>query len=89
MTPPIDEESSISPATLSKVLAGLSIIVILLSGAFWVFSANATAQRADEKASSALTKLENKADKQETQDQLKRIYDKLDSIDSYLRDLHK
>lgn len=85
MTPPAEDESMSTPS-LNRVLTALSIVTFLIGGAFWVFSAQATAQRADANAAIALQKLDSKADKAETQEQLKRIYDKLDSIDSYLRD---
>lgn len=75
--------------TLNRVLAWLALGTILVGIFTWIFQAQATAMRADQNAAVALQKLDQKADKAETQEQLKRIYDKLDSIDNYLRDMKK
>lgn len=72
--------------TLNRVLAWLAIGTYVIGVLLWVLSTQATAQHADSTAKDAIEKLEKKADKDSTQEQLKRIYDKLDSIDSYLRD---
>lgn len=72
--------------TLNRVLAWLTIATILAGTLGWIFSTQATAQRADINADKALQRLESKADKTDTEIQLKRIFDKLDSIDNYLRD---
>jgi hypothetical protein len=72
--------------SLNRVLAILSILAIVIGGASWVFTTQAIAQRADTNAKSALEKLDKKADKDQVDGQLKRIFDKLDSMDNYLRD---
>lgn len=72
--------------TLNRVLAWLAIGTYVIGVLIWVLSTQATAQRADITAKDAIEKLERKADKNETDAQLKRIFDKLDDIDKYLRD---
>lgn len=80
----MDQNESNSP--LGRIAAALTILAMFIGAVFWIANVSATASHADQIANDASQKLEKKADKQDMQDQLKRIYDKLDSIDTYLRD---
>ena len=70
---------------LSHIYAFLGITTILIAALFWLFSVNATAERAEAQSQQNAQAIEKKADREATQEQLKRIFDKLDSIDTYLR----
>ena len=72
----------------SHYYAFAALAAMIIGALFWLFTVNATAQHADAQSIENARQLEHKADRDATDQQLKRIFDKLDSIDSYLRD-HK
>lgn len=69
-----------SRGLLARFAAAAGIIALLLSGAFWLFSANATAQHADQLSMENSQKLEKKADKED----LKEIRDDVKEIRDFL-----
>jgi hypothetical protein len=79
MLSPIDEVT-LNRGTLSRITAMLGIIALLLSGAFWLFSASATAQHAEQLSRENAQKLENKADK----DDLREIKQDIKEIRDFL-----
>jgi len=70
-------------------LGKLAACVVILTGAigafFWLFNISAVASDAQQRTIQNAAQIEKKADKDATQEQLKRIFDELQSIDSYLR----
>jgi len=74
---------------ISTIAAVVVIIATVVGGIIALANVSSTATQGLQLSQQNSAKIEQKADKQDVQDQLKRIYDKLDSLDTYLRDRHK
>jgi hypothetical protein len=70
---------------LSTATKLVPVIAALLTALFWIFAISAKADNALELGKSNSTQIEKKADKDSVEKQFNRLYDKIESLDDYLR----
>lgn len=75
MTPPQEEDVTITRGSLKTIAAALTIIVILLTGMGWVFTVASTASEAKAQAKATADALEHKADKDDLKEMRQDIKD--------------